>query len=167
MKRLVFICSGNTCRSPMAKGLFVKHLEDRKPELIGEIEVMTAGTSPNSGEGASRGAMKAMEEVGVDLSDHKAQPVSEAVLAQADWILTMTRSHRDYLTRIYGKNDKLFTLYEFLGQDKDVLDPFGGDVAVYRACRNELQQLIEMLIEKLAGEIKQPEDEVDKSGAQW
>jgi protein-tyrosine-phosphatase len=79
----------------------------------------------------------------------------------------MTRSHRDYLTRIYGKNDKLFTLYEFLGQDKDVLDPFGGDVAVYRACRNELQQLIEMLIEKLAGEIKQPEDEVDKSGAQW
>lgn len=153
MKRLLFICSGNTCRSPMAKGLFIKHLEERNPELKGKIEVVTAGTSPISGEGASSGAMVVMKEVGVDLSCHVTQPVTAEMLTQADWIMTMTRDHRDYLTRIYGKNDKLYTLYEFLGQDKDVLDPYGGDEDSYRASRNELGQLMEMLVEKLESEV--------------
>lgn len=136
----------------MAQGLFIKYLEDRKPELKGKIEVITAGTHPNSGEGASIGAMKVMQEIGVDLSDHKARRVDEEILADADWILTMTRGHRDYLSRVFGDNDKLFTLYEFLGQDKDVLDPYGGDVDTYRACRDELQQLMEMLTKKLEDE---------------
>ena len=138
----------------MAQGLFIKHLEERNPELKGKIEVVTAGASPISGERASSGAMVVMKEVGVDLSDHVAQPVTEAMLTQAEWIMTMTRGHRDYLTRLYGENDKLYTLYEFLGQDKDVLDPYGGDVETYRACRNELRQLMEMLVEKLESEVR-------------
>lgn len=154
MKRLVFICSGNTCRSPMAKGLFIKHLKERNPELEGKIEVVTAGTHPNSGEMASPGARTAMEEIGVDISDHKAQPVTERLLSEADWIMTMTRGHRDYLKQVLGENNRIFTLYGFLGQDKDVLDPYGGDVDTYRVCRDELQQMVEMLMEKLESEIK-------------
>jgi len=155
VKRLVFICSGNTCRSPMAKGLFIKHLEERNIELQDNIEVITAGTHPNTGESASPGARTAMEEIGVDISDHKAQPVTESLLSEADWIVTMTRGHRDYLIRVFGENEKLFTLYGFLGQEKDVLDPYGGDMDTYRDCRDELQQLMELLAEKLEREIMQ------------
>ncbi|MGE5543761.1 MAG: low molecular weight protein arginine phosphatase [Bacillota bacterium] len=153
MKRLVFICSGNTCRSPMAKGLFIKHLEERNPELKDKIEVVTAGTQPNTEDMASPGALAAMGEVGVDISEHRPQPVTQEILSEADWILTMTRGHRDYLIRTFGDNDKLYTINEFLGQDKDVLDPYGGDLDTYRSCRDELQQLIEMLAEKLKSEI--------------
>lgn len=66
-----------------------------------------------------------MEEVGIDISNHRAQPVTEEMLAAADLILTMTRAHRDYLTRIYGEDNRIHSLYEFLGQDGDVLDPYG------------------------------------------
>lgn len=153
MKRLVFICSGNTCRSPMAKGLLIKHLEERNPELRDKIEVVTAGTYPHPGDTASPGAREAMEEVGIDISNHRAQPVAEEMLAAADLILTMTRAHRDYLTRIYGEDNRIHSLYEFLGQDGDVLDPYGGDSDTYRACRDELRQLMEMLVEKLENEL--------------
>ncbi len=153
MKRLVFICSGNTCRSPMAKGLFMKHLEERNPELLDKIEVITAGTHPHPGDTASPGALEAMEEVGIDISDHQARPVTEEMLAEADLVLTMTKAHRDYLTRIYGENERIFSLYEFLGQDGDVLDPFGGDTDTYRACRDELWQLMEMLVDRLENEL--------------
>lgn len=153
MKRLVFICTGNTCRSPMAQGLFIKHLEERNPELKGKVEVVTAGLSTISGESASPEAMAVMKEVGVDLSAHKTQTVTEEILSEADWILTMTRSHRDYLLRTYGKNEKLYSLYEFLGQDKDVQDPYGWGEETYRVCRDEIKQLVELLLTKLASEI--------------
>lgn len=154
MKKLVlFICSGNTCRSPMAKGLFIKQLEERSPELKDKIEVITAGTYPNPGDTASPGAREVMEEIGIDISDHRARPVTEEMLEAADLILTMTGAHRDYLTRIYGQNDKIHSLHEFLGQEGDVLDPYGGDTDTYRACRDELRQLLEMLVDKLENEL--------------
>ena len=161
MKRLVFICSGNTCRSPMAKGLFIKHLKERNSKLKDKIEVITAGTHPNSGEMASPGARAAMEEIGVDISDHKAQPVTERLLSEADWIMTMTGGHRDYLKQVFGENDRIFTLYGFLGQEKDVPDPYGADVDTYCACRDELQQMVEMLVKKLESEINQSTGELE------
>jgi len=137
----------------MARGIFIKHLEDRNPELLEKIEVITAGTHPIPGDAASPGALEAMREIGVDISDHQAQPVTEEMLEAADLVLTMTGAHRDYLTRMYGENDRIFSLYEFLGLNGDVLDPFGGDTDTYRACRDELRQLMEMLVDKLENEL--------------
>ena len=93
-----------------------------------------------------------MEEVGIDISNHRAQPVTEEMLAAADLILTMTRAHRDYLTRIYGEDNRIHSLYEF----RDRMGMFSiptGRFDTYRACRDELRQLMEMLVEKLENEL--------------
>ncbi len=147
MKKLVFICTGNTCRSPMAQGLFIKYLKERSSER--SYEVVTAGLNATPGERASPEALTVMEEVGIDLSAHRTQTVTEEILLEADLILTMTKGHRDYLKQMFGENENLYSLYECLGDEKDVKDPYGWGEDAYRACRDELEAAIKLLLDKL------------------
>lgn len=124
---VLFVCTGNTCRSPMAAGLYTLLAKQAGAQSFAE----SAGLAANEGEPASRNAVLAMAELGVDLSAYRARAVTGALLQNARRILVMTSSHRALLQYTFpGWGEKA----EVLG----ISDPYGGDLARYRACRDEI-----------------------------
>ena len=121
---IVFVCTGNICRSPMAEGLFKKLLEERGRE---DITCSSAGLAAPEGSPASINAKIAAQELGVDISEHRSRLLTRAIARDADMIVCMTREHYDVLNSIIPE-EKLY----ILGGGID--DPYGCDLEVYRAC---------------------------------
>lgn len=129
MKRILFICTGNTCRSPLAEGLAKKMAKDRG--LSHEIESAGLSVFPD---GANPHSITVAAEYGADLTQHRARPLTDTMLLQADKIYTMTRSQADLLKRIYPSgSEKIKTLC-----DQDVSDPYGGTEEDYRLCAQQI-----------------------------
>jgi protein-tyrosine-phosphatase len=140
----MFVCTGNTCRSPMAEYLF--------RALAGEGfegKIHSAGLFPAEGMAASPGAIQALAAKGIFLSGHRARMVSAALLAEADVVLAMTRGHKTELTRFFPEYTvKFFTLGEFIGRPEvEIKDPFGMPAAVYQQVAGELEELMRQIIE--------------------
>ncbi len=149
MKRILFVCTGNTCRSSMAESLLRNMLEEAG--LSTDFSVESAGTSAFAGQKASHNALLALEENGIDLKEHRSRLVTEKMLEAAYIVLTMTNSHKEYLNRIYPKHmGKIYTLKEYCSKSKgDILDPYGGDLKTYTSCRDEISSELSRLIELL------------------
>ena len=129
MKRILFICTGNTCRSPLAEGLAKKMASDRG--LSPEFESAGLSVFPD---GANPHSVTVAAEYGADLTKHRARPLTDTMLLQADQIYTMTKSQADFLKRIYPSgNEKIKTLC-----DQDVSDPYGGSEDDYRLCAQQI-----------------------------
>lgn len=124
-----------------------------KQNLLGEFEVSSAGLSAQNGAKASSYAIKAMEEMGLDLDGHRARQATAEIFAQADLILTMTGSHKKVILHVMPElNGRVYTLKEYVGnsmEDLDVLDPFGQSIDTYRQCSKEIRKLLEKSMEKL------------------
>lgn len=146
-KKLLFVCTGNTCRSPLAAALTVSALQESK---ITDWSVDSAGLAAHAGSPASNGSQKVAAELGLDLSAHAAKPFTPELLASADLVLTMTTSHKAVLTRVAPhRADKIFSITEFLGEDGEVPDPYGGSLLVYRQTARRLHEFVSLLAEKL------------------
>jgi len=152
INNVLFVCTGNICRSPLAASLLERALKQRG---LG-VTVTSAGTGAWDGAPASEGAYLVGLERGLDLSGHRARLLSRELVEQADLILTMARHHRARVDELGGEG-RVHVLGEYAGREGDdveVSDPFGGDLEVYRDTCVELEALAAAVAERLAAESK-------------
>ena len=140
---LLFVCTGNTCRSPMAevlcKSLVARRLGCRIDELEERgILIMSAGISAMTGSRASPEAVDVLARSGLDLSTHESQPVTRQLVQHADVIYTMTRSHRDAIVSEWP--DVAERCQQISADESDISDPIGGPPEVYHRCADQLAE---------------------------
>ncbi|NBS86928.1 MAG: aminotransferase class I/II-fold pyridoxal phosphate-dependent enzyme [Verrucomicrobia bacterium] len=147
MKHVLFICTGNVCRSPMAEELFRSQVNGDR-----SIEVTSAGIGAVDGQSPSAYAIEVMKEKGLDISRLRSRPIQQEMVRKADCIFVMTYGHLDSLLLLYpSAAEKTFMLREFqpgLSPDeREVDDPIGQSRETYRACRDQIQDSIPSLME--------------------
>src|SRR5258708_29260078 len=150
IQHVLFVCTGNICRSPLAASLLERALKERGLE----VAVTSAGTGAWDGAPASEGAYLVGLERGLDLSGHRARLLTRDLVEDADFILTMARHHRARVDELGGEG-RVFVLGEYAGREGDeaeVSDPFGGDLDIYRNTCAELEALVGNTAERLATE---------------
>ena len=149
MSHVLFVCTGNTCRSPLAEALLRRKLTDRGVE---GVTVSSAGTGAWEGAPASEGAYLVGLEHGLDLSEHRARLLNRELAAAATLILTMARHHRARVEQL-GTATEARVLGEYSGRgEAEVADPFGGDLELYREVLAELDAMLESVADRLARE---------------
>ena len=146
MKTILFVCTGNVCRSPMAEGLFRHAARGR-----GDFCVLSAGVGAIEGQPPSAYAVQALKELGIDISQQRSRMLTADVVNQADYIFGMTHGHVDAINLLYPQAaEKTFLLREFDETldvfEKDISDPIGGSYEVYLDCRDQIEQGIASLL---------------------
>ncbi len=141
---ILFVCTGNTCRSPMAAAIMEKMAVENDLDVL----IESAGLFANVGGKASENAVKVLDEMGIDLTFHQTKPITEELIEKSDLILTMTEAHKELLKPIAG-ND-VYTLKEYGGGSGDISDPYGGDIEEYRETAREIYDALVDVAEKIA-----------------
>jgi len=151
MKKLLFVCSGNTCRSPLAEALTRQAAASRNLSL----EVTSAGTSAVAGAPASPEAIRAAARRGADLSTHRSRPLQAGILSEADLVVAMTPAHQRIIRTEHGRELNVVLATDYLPPDharhgEPVSDPFGGDMEEYEEVARLLEQCIEGILYRVS-----------------
>ncbi|MCU0722163.1 MAG: L-threonylcarbamoyladenylate synthase [Planctomycetes bacterium] len=157
---VLFVCSGNTCRSPMAAALMEQALARRlgtAPEGLAEagFRVESAGTGGFGGAPASEDAVAAMDEAGADLSGHRSRAVTATLVDEADFVYVMTRRHRNAIHDFSVADPDRIRLADPGG--RDVSDPLGGGLEEYRRTRERLRVAVEARAEEVLASRRRPD----------
>src|ERR1700679_3828163 len=131
MKTILFICTGNACRSPMAEALFRHATKGR-----GDFRVVSAGLGAIDGQPPTSHSLTAMKEIGIDISNQRSRALTAELIRQADFIFGMTHGHVDTIGLLYpSAAEKTFLLREFDDSlelfEKDIADPIGSPYEIY------------------------------------
>jgi tRNA threonylcarbamoyl adenosine modification protein (Sua5/YciO/YrdC/YwlC family) len=150
---VLFVCTGNTCRSPMAECLMKHHLSEYlhcKPTELEEhgVLVMSAGVSAMASGKAASEAVAVMQERGLDLTSHESQPVTDRLVRFADVILTMSNSHRQALLAQWP--DVAPRVHLLANQRGEIVDPFGGAIEDYRTCAEDIYTHMDAWVQEFA-----------------
>lgn len=130
---ILFVCTGNTCRSPMAEGYL-------KSKGLPDVSVKSRGLGAD-GSPVSKNSALVMDEVGIDIKNHISAQITQEDLMWADKIICLSVSHKEILENFVADKSKL----SLLGQG--ISDPFGGNTEIYRRCRDEIFAAVDSLIE--------------------
>lgn len=151
--KVMFICTGNICRSAMAHWLLKKKLTDLNRS---DIQVYSCGIYAQDGDIPTYEAREAINEYGVNLSNHFAINIKNSNIKDMDLILCATKSHKIAVIDIYPElEEKVFTMKEYVNYDKehhdniDIKDPWGYDLETYRSCLAEIDECLELLLKKI------------------
>lgn len=148
---IVFVCSGNTCRSPMAAAFARQMLAARlgcKPAELSDrrIHVSSAGVGAMDGLPPSEGAVAAMSKHGVDITGHRSQRLDDAMVLYAEYVFCMTRAHRESVLRTYSIDPSRVML---LNKDEDIDDPFGAATSVYDRCADRIAASVKCALSEI------------------
>lgn len=150
--KIMFICTGNICRSAMAEGMMKKLVNDNK---IKDIEIYSCGIYAETGDYSTYNAIEAANLYGADISNHRATNIRDSKIEEMDVILCATTSHKQNVLFLYPSlNGKVFTMKEYAGldnkgNDMDINDPWGYDLNVYYNCAQEIEECLEIIVEKI------------------
>ena len=149
--KLLFVCTGNTCRSPMAEAVARKMASERG---LTDVEVGSAGTSAWDGAPASDGALLVGMERSLDLSGHRARQLTRELVAEHDLIFAMGPHHLERIEALGGVGKAhLLTGYASRGSsERAISDPIGAELEVYRATADELEREIRRVFDRMAAE---------------
>ena len=136
--RIITVCTGNTCRSPMAEAML--------REKLGDIAEVCSRGIIATGAGPSEESTEVMREMGYDISDHISKRLSLEDIQSADLILTMTLNHKRIIAAsVPSAKDKVFTLCEYAGIQGDIDDPYGLGLGEYRKCAKKIKKAVEAI----------------------
>lgn len=148
MTVILFVCTGNLCRSPMAVGLLRQRFVEAG--IDSRYEIRSAGVWAVEDRPASENAISAMAERGIDISDHIAHNITAGDMAEADLILTMGREHVEVLGNTWPQYRwKIHRLSEMCGRRGDIKDPYLGPIEDYRACAGTLSDCIDKGLQQI------------------
>ena len=143
MKTILFVCTANQCRSPMAEGLMRRKLE--REGRAGEIRAASAGVDALDGCRATENSIQAMAARGIDISEHRSRATTDKILQDAALILTMERAHANVLQALFPAHaERVHLLAQMAGLESDVADPVGSPLEDYRRTAQEIENLIEL-----------------------
>jgi len=147
--KVMFICTGNICRSAMADGL-MKELTKGK-----DVEVYSCGIYAQTGDYATYNSIEAIKKYDVDLTSHRATNIKDSNIKEMDLILCATQSHKDSVLHLYPNlRDRTYTMKEYAeidenGKDMNINDPWGYDMEIYRHCASEIYKCVERILQKI------------------
>lgn len=148
--KVMFVCTGNICRSAMAEGMLKKIAIDKKLE----IQVYSCGIYAEEGDKATYNAIYVARDYDIDISNHRATNIRNSKIQEMDVILCASKSHKDAVIYLYPDlKEKVYTIKEYAkldnnGKNIDIKDPWGYDVEIYNNCILEIQRCIEEIINR-------------------